>query len=132
MEKALQVAYDNLEQDAVYIQKLKNYFILELQKNFPKVKFNAASNDDKKSSYVILNVRFSKEAPMLLFNLDIKGIAVSGGSACQSGSNKGSHVLNTILNVEDAMKSSIRFSFSKLNTKEEINFIINSLTQLVE
>ena len=57
---------------------------------------------------------------MLLFNLDLKGIAVSGGSACQSGSNKGSHVLNTILIEEEAKKTSVRFSFSKFITKEDL------------
>ena len=132
MEKALQLAYDNLEKDRDYIQELKSYFILVLQKSFPKIRFNAASDDARKSSYIILNARFPKEISMLLFHLDIKGIAVSGGSACQSGSNKGSHVLNSILSVEDTTKSSLRFSFSKLNTKEEIDFVVHHLTQIIK
>ena len=68
---------------------------------------------------------------MLLFNLDLKGIAVSGGSACQSGSSKGSHVLNTILSDKEAKNTSIRFSFSKLNTTEEIDFVIDNLKTLI-
>ncbi len=68
---------------------------------------------------------------MLLFNLDLKGIAVSGGSACQSGSNNGSHVLNELLNDEEALKTSVRFSFSKLNTIEEIDAVIKVLIGLI-
>ena len=68
---------------------------------------------------------------MLLFNLDLKGISVSGGSACQSGSQKGSYVLNTILSEKDAAKTSIRFSFSKMSTIEDINYVINTLKDLI-
>ena len=132
MEKALQIAYNNLEKDRAYIQRLKSYFISTIQNSFSKIQFNAASDNGKKSSYIIINVLFPKEISMLLFQLDIKGIAVSGGSACQSGSNKGSHVLTSILSVEDAAKSSIRFSFSKLNTKAEIDFVIQNLTQIIK
>ncbi len=132
MEKALQIAYNNLEKDRAYIQGLKTYFISEIQNNFSKIIFNAASDNSKKSSYIIINVLFPKEISMLLFHLDIKGIAVSGGSACQSGSNKGSHVLTSILSVEDVAKSSIRFSFSKLNTKAEIEYVIHNLTQIIK
>jgi cysteine desulfurase len=68
---------------------------------------------------------------MLLFSLDMAGIAVSGGSACQSGSNKGSHVLRAILNETDADKTSIRFSFSKYTTKEEIDFVVKYLVDAI-
>jgi cysteine desulfurase len=67
---------------------------------------------------------------MLLFNLDLKGIAASGGSACQSGSNKGSHVLQAILEEEETNKTSVRFSFSKLNTKEEIDYVMGVLKKM--
>jgi cysteine desulfurase len=67
---------------------------------------------------------------MLLFNLDLKGIAASGGSACQSGSNKGSHVLNTILSEEEAKKTSVRFSFSKFITKEDLDYTVEILKGL--
>lgn len=132
MEKALQIAYDNLNKQAIQIQSLKNYFIQELKNNFEGINFNGTSEDEINSSYIILNVRFPKEFSMLLFNLDLKGIAVSGGSACQSGSNKGSHVLNRILSKNDAVNTSIRFSFSKLNTVEEIDYVINNLKELIK
>ena len=131
MEKALEMAYSNLASDAVYVQQLKTYFVQNLISNFTNVKFNADSANSTTTSYVILNVQFSKEYPNLLFNLDLKGIAVSGGSACQSGSNKGSHVLNAILPASDVKKTSIRFSFSKLNTIEELTLVIQSLKQLL-
>lgn len=132
MEKALQIAYDNINEETVEIQSLKKYFITELKNNFPEIAFNGASENELTSSYIILNVRFSKEFPMLLFNLDLRGIAVSGGSACQSGSNKGSHVLNAILPENESVNTSIRFSFSKLNTFEEVDFVINNLKKLIK
>lgn len=127
MEKALQVSYANLKEEHVQIQRLKSYFMDQLKSNFEGVKFNGTAEEIEKSSYVILNVRFPKDLPMLLFSLDLDGISVSGGSACQSGSNKGSHVLNGILNEEEAMKTSVRFSFNKFNTKEEIDIVISTL-----
>jgi cysteine desulfurase len=131
MEKALQIAYSNLEKETIDIQTLKSYFIQQLKNNFEGIKFNGTSESEQDSSYIILNVQFPKEYAMLLFNLDLKGIAVSGGSACQSGSNKGSHVLNTILSEKDAKNTSVRFSFSKLNTIEELDFVINNLKTLI-
>jgi cysteine desulfurase len=68
---------------------------------------------------------------MFLFNLDLKGIAVSGGSACQSGSNMGSHVLHEILPENEAIKTSVRFSFSKFNTMEELDYVVSSLKKLI-
>ena len=131
MEKALQIAYTNLNNDVKEIQTLKSYFIQQLKNNFENIKFNGNSDNTENSSYIILNVQFPKEYAMLLFNLDLKGIAVSGGSACQSGSNKGSHVLNTILSEKEAKNTSVRFSFSKFNTIEEIDFVINNLKKLI-
>lgn len=131
MEKALSVAYKNLEIETKQIQSLKTYFINELKTNFEGILFNGNSENETKSSYIILNVRFPKDYSMLLFSLDLKGIAVSGGSACQSGSNKGSHVLNELLNNSEAIKTSVRFSFSKFNTKEEIDTVIDILKELI-
>lgn len=130
MEKALQIAYSNLEEETNQIQELKSYFISEL-KQFEGIEFNGYSENEEKSSYIILNVRFPKDYAMLLFNLDLKGIAVSGGSACQSGSNKGSHVLNEILSEEEAVKTSIRFSFSKFNTKVQVDYVIETLKSIL-
>jgi cysteine desulfurase len=131
MEKALEIACANLPEESAYIQQIKNYFINELKNNFEGIKFNGLSESETKSSYIILNVRFPKEYSMLLFNLDLKGIAVSGGSACQSGSNKGSHVLNEMLSEKEAIKTSVRFSFSKLNTIEEIDYVIKELKKMI-
>jgi len=131
LEKALEIAYKNLETDTEYIQDLKNYFIKGLKNQIKDIQFNALSDDQEKASYIILNVRFPKEINMMLFNLDLKGIAVSGGSACQSGSNKGSHVLNAILAEKEAQKTSVRFSFSKLNTKEEIDYVLDVLENML-
>lgn len=132
MEKALELAYSNLNEDAAFMQHLKNHFISKLKSEFPAIEFNGSSDNAFKSSYVILNVRFPKSYPMLLFNLDLKGIAASGGSACQSGSNKGSHVLNELLSDTEAKKTSVRFSFSKLNTKQEIDTTIIALKELIK
>jgi cysteine desulfurase len=131
MEKALNIAILNLESDTKYIQNLKNYFISELQKVSNEIQFNGVSSDFTKSSYTILNVRFPVQNAMLLFSLDMAGIAVSGGSACQSGSNQGSHVLAEILKDEEADKTSVRFSFSKFTTKEEIDTTIIKLKELL-
>jgi cysteine desulfurase len=131
MAFALKKMLNNLDQEQSYISDLKRYFIKELASNFSTISFNGLSNNFEKSSYIITNVLFPKEMPMLLFQLDLKGIAVSGGSACQSGSNKGSHVLNEILSPKDLAKPAVRFSFSKYNTKEEIDYTIKVLKELV-
>ncbi|MHB1147826.1 MAG: cysteine desulfurase family protein, partial [Lutibacter sp.] len=131
MEKALEISCTNMQEESAYIQKLKNYFIDELKQNFEGIEFNGQSASETESSYTILNVRFPKEYAMLLFNLDLKGIAVSGGSACQSGSNMGSHVLHEILPEKEAANTSVRFSFSKFNTTEEIDDVIQTLIKLI-
>ena len=132
MEKAVTLAMENFEEDKNYVSGLKQYFIDQLQDNFEDIDYNGFSNNADKSAFHILNVRFNKEIPMLLFNLDLKGIAASGGSACQSGSNKGSHVLNSILSEKDAQKTSVRFSFSKHNTKEEVDYVIGVLRDIIK
>jgi len=131
MEKALTIGMDNFTEDKNYVSGLKQYFINQIESNFPDIKFNGLSAQVDKSAFHIVNVRFPQEIPMLLFHLDLKGIAASGGSACQSGSNQGSHVLNTILNEEDVLKTSVRFSFSKQNTKEEVDYTIEKLVEIV-
>lgn len=134
LETAFEMAYQHLEKEKNYILGLKNYFINELKAHLPGVKFNAACEDEAKSTYTLLNVCLPitpEKALMLLFQLDLKGIACSKGSACQSGSEKGSHVLNEILNQEDLKKPSIRFSFSTFNTKEEIDYVVEVLKEFV-
>ncbi len=132
MEKALEIANQNLAKEASQITSIKKYFIDELQKHIENIAFNGNSSDLEKSAYTILNVRFPVKNDFLLFSLDMAGIAVSGGSACQSGSNKGSHVLSEILNETAANDTSIRFSFSKFTTKEEIDITITKLKELLK
>jgi len=131
MGKALQMALDNYETDRDYVGGLKQYFIEQLRNNFNEIEFNGRSADAERSAFHILSVRFPKDVPMLLFNLDLNGIAVSGGSACQSGSNKGSHVLTAILSEKESEKTSVRFSFSKHNTHKEIDRVIEVLKDLI-
>ena len=132
MDMALVLGLENFEKDKTFVNSLKNYFIEQLKSNFPDIQFNGRSAELKKSAFHILNVRFSKDIPMLLFSLDLKGIAASGGSACQSGSNQGSHVLSTILSPDDALNTSIRFSFSKYNTMDEVDYTIGVLREITK
>lgn len=131
MGLALDLAIRDLTADINYVKSLKKYFIEGLKKLNHKIAFNGLSADLEESSYVTLSVRFPKEIPMLLFKLDLKGIAASGGSACQSGSDKGSHVLQTILSDSDVKKTSVRFSFSKFNTLEEVDYTLSVLRELL-
>lgn len=128
LTKALEIAYADMEAHHSHIQGIKDYFIQKLKENIPGVTFNGTSNGE--SLYTVLNVLFPKteNAEMLLFNLDIAGISASGGSACTSGSNQGSHVLRGI--KVDQEKPSIRFSFSKYNTIEEVDYTIEKLCTL--
>ena len=130
MALAMDIAYKNLEQDVKYIKGLKKYMIDKLRKEIPDTQFYANCYDLDKSLYTVLSVNFPNinGAEMLLFNLDIMGIACSGGSACSSGSAKGSHVLSSI--SPDSIGPGIRFSFSKYNTKEDIDFTIAKLKTL--
>ena len=127
MEKALDIAISNLEKDKDTIERLKKYFISELHKISEDIEFNGFSSILNKSTYTILNVRFPLNNDMLLFSLDMAGIAVSGGSACQSGSSLGSHVLLEILSKKEADKTSVRFSFSKYTTIQELDFVLTYL-----
>lgn len=129
LAKALELAYENMEEHHTYIQGLKSYMIDELLKAIPDIGFNGVIEPDK-SLYTVLNVSFpcSNLADMLLFNLDIAGISCSGGSACSSGTDIGSHVLNAI--KSSAERPSVRFSFCKNNTREEIDFVVSTLKEL--
>lgn len=131
LDKALTEAMDHYAEHKVYISNLKRYFIAQISEKVPGVSFNGLSADLDRSAFHILNVRFPVEKPMLLFNLDLKGIAASGGSACQSGSSKGSHVLSAILDADQAKHTSVRFSFSKFNTKDEVDIVIKELIAIL-
>ncbi len=125
LAKALEICYQHMPEHIAYVRDLKNYMKQQLQTNIPGIEFNGETGDD--SLYTVLNCRFPShpDAEMLLFNLDILGIAASGGSACSSGSNQGSHVLRGI--GADQSRASIRFSFCKYTTKLEIDFTIEKL-----
>jgi cysteine desulfurase len=135
LETAFVMAYENLEKERDFIQNLKSYFIENLRQEIPGVKFNGACEDARRSTYTLLNVCLpisQEKSLMLLFQLDLKGIACSKGSACQSGSDKGSHVLSEILDEEDLKKPSIRFSLSSFNTKEEVDYVVQVLKEFIE
>lgn len=125
MAKALELSVQHLIEERNCIADLKEYCFKQLQNAFPEIEANG-----KNTFYNILNVLlpFSPEkTSMILFNLDMKGIAVSRGSACQSGSIKPSHVLAEMLNEKDLAKPSLRISFSHYNTKEEIDYFVETL-----
>lgn len=125
MAKAIEIADREMEEQQAYISGLKKYMLEKLKSNFPNVRFNGDAEGN--SSYLVLNVCFppSPVSEMMLFKLDIEGISASGGSACSSGSNIGSHVLGA-LGVPESC-SNVRFSFGKNNTKEEVDFVIEKL-----
>jgi cysteine desulfurase len=126
MAKAFELSYHNLEADTKHISELKAYLIGQLEIEFPEYKING----NQEGFYTVLNVQlpFSEDkTAMILFHLDMKGIAVSRGSACQSGSISPSHVLEEILPKEEVNKPSLRISFSHYNSKEDIDYLISCL-----
>ena len=128
LAKAMEIGFEDVEEHQKHVQGLKTYMIEQLEARIPEVEFNG---DAKGSSlYTVLNVRFPKtdKAEMLLFSLDIAGVACSGGSACTSGSELGSHVLRGI--GADVNRPSVRFSFSRFTTKEEIDYAVEKVTEL--
>jgi cysteine desulfurase len=135
MELAFINSYTNIQENNNHISSLKSTFIEKIKKDIPEIKFNGSCDDDSLSSFSILNICLpipKEKAVLLEFNLDMKGIACSRGSACQSGSNTGSHVLNSILSDEDLNKPSLRFSFSKYNNNKEVEKVINVLKEFID
>ena len=140
LSNALDISYLHLVEEQKYILGLKQYCFEKLKDAFQEIKINGESditiyNSDFNFNtfYNILNVILplsDEKTAMLLFHLDIKGIAVSRGSACQSGSNKPSHVLAEFLNENDLKKPSLRISFSHYNTKDDIDYLIDSLKSI--
>lgn len=127
--RALEIATDEHEKDMAHISGLKQYMYEELQKHIPGVSFNGDVLGS--SLYTVLSVCFPKneKTEMLLMNLDIHNICASGGSACSSGAEQGSHVIRALNQKTD--QSTIRFSFSKFNTREEVDTVISTLKKLV-
>ncbi|WP_324718894.1 cysteine desulfurase family protein [Salinimicrobium sp. HB62] len=135
LEEALKLAYQNLDEEREYITSLKRHFTDLLKKEIPEVKFNGECDDFENSTYTLINVCLpmsQEKALMLLFQLDLHGIACSKGSACQSGSDQGSHVLSAFLSEDDLKKPSLRFSFSHYNTKEEVEYVVKVLKEFIE
>ena len=127
--RALELADAEMEKDSAYIQSIKTYMIGQLQQQIKGVQFNGDYNGQ--SLYTVLNVSFPKteRSEMILFNLDMKGICVSGGSACSSGADVGSHVIRAINNNPNLVP--VRFSFSRHNTKEEVDEVVRCLAELL-
>ncbi len=123
--KALQIATDKLEEESAHIQGIKYYMIEQLKKQIKGISFNG--DPMGRSNYTVLNVSFpkSEKSEMLLMNLDMEGICASGGSACTSGAQQGSHVIRAINSNPNQIP--VRFSFSKYNTKEEVDMVVEKL-----
>jgi len=127
--RALELATEQYEEDSKYIRSLKEYMMSELQARIPSVSFNG--DPSGQSLYTVLSVQLprSDKSEMLLFNLDINNICASGGSACTSGADAGSHVIRGLGKHEDGV--TVRFSFSRSNTKEEVDRVIGILQTIM-
>ncbi len=134
METALKLSYEHLEAERKQISELKAYFIEQLKTLSADITFNGNCEDAESSTYTVINVCLPiapEKGGMLHFQLDLKGIACSKGSACQSGSNQNSHVLSEILTADYLMKPSVRFSFSRFNTQAEVDYVISVLKDFI-
>ena len=130
LAKAMEIAYEGMADHQKHIEGLKSRMIARLKESIDGIGFNGVSDNLDKSLYTVLNVCLpaSEDNDMLLFNLDIDGVSASGGSACSSGSSIGSHVLAEL--NRDQNRGAIRFSFSKYNTLEEIDYVVEKLANL--
>ena len=129
LAKALELATEQYEADSHYIRGLKHYMLQQLQASLPSVRFNGDPTGN--SLYTVLSVNFPKtdKTEMLLFNLDINNICASGGSACTSGADQGSHVIRAIYSKPSFV--TVRFSFCKENTREEIDLVVEKLKEII-
>ena len=132
LAKALELSYSEKEESQTKLLEFKKYTIDQLTSKFSNISFNGLSADLDKSLHKVLSIGIPEieDNDMLLFNLDINGIAVSGGSACASGTSIGSHVLEA-LNLDENL-GTLRVSFSKFNTKEEIDYFIEKLVEALK
>lgn len=127
--KALELATINFEKDSNHIKGIKKYMMEQIRRN---VKGSCFNGDPEGSSlYTVLSVSFPKteKSEMMLFNLDINNICASGGSACTSGTDQGSHVIRAVNNNPNQV--TVRFSFCKNNTKEEVDQVVAKLQELI-
>lgn len=132
LAKAMELCYEHQDEHFEHIMGLKKYMIEELKKALPAVGFNGNSDSEQDALYTVLSVSLpeTEKGGMLLFNLDIKGIACSGGSACSSGSSIGSHVLSAL--KANPKRPAVRFSFSRYTQKEDIDYAVNVLAKIYE
>lgn len=132
LAKALEIAYSDMANHETHVKALKSRAISNLKESITDVDFNGMSEDMDNSLYTVLNICIppSDNNDMLLFNLDINGVSVSGGSACSSGSEVGSHVITAL--KKDPERGAVRFSFSRMNTIEEIDFATAKLAELTQ
>lgn len=132
MGVAIDQAYDNLDTDRKYIESLKSYFVKEVSELSAEIGFNGLSADIDKSLFTVVSLKLPKNSKteMILFQLDMAGFAVSGGSACNSGSQKASHVIEALRGEEEQIV--VRVSFSKYNSKEEVDSLLETLKRLIE
>lgn len=130
LAKAMEISHRDMKGHQEHVQGIKTYMIEQLESLFPEIELNGDPKGD--SLYTVLNVSFpsSEMNEMFLYNLDIEGIAASGGSACSSGSNVGSHVLNSL--GKNSEGPAIRFSFSRFNSKEDVDYTISVLKELYQ
>ena len=130
LAKALEINYERMEAHRQHILSLKQRMIDQLRERIPGVRFHGNSADRENSLYTVLSVSFppSEITDTLLFNLDLHQISVSGGSACSSGAALGSHVLRAL--KADPQRGAVRFSFSRLNTPEEIDYVVDTVAGL--
>lgn len=126
--KALEIAARDYEKDSTYIKQLKDYMMHRLQQNISGLSFHG---QPEAGLYTVLSVCFPKtpKSEFLLLNLDINNICASGGSACSSGTDIGSHVIRALNPTDDHV--TVRFSFSKYNTKEEVDQVVEKLKELI-
>lgn len=130
LAKALEIAYRDMDEHTAFIKGLKLRMIGKLRATIPGVTFNGDSANIDGSLYTVLNISLpeAEENNMLLFNLDLQGISASGGSACSSGATMGSHVLAAL--YPGSKRGAVRFSFSKYNTADEVDYVVNKLAEL--
>ena len=135
MQKALDIAYAQLEEERSHILQLKSRFITELKALFPDVQFNGKCSNMDASTYTVVNVGLpvpEDKAGLLDFHLDLKGVACSKGSACQSGSGKGSHVIGALQQKGSSDLPALRFSFSSFNSEAEVAYVMEVLREFKE
>ena len=132
LAEALELSITNMSDHAKKVSNLKKYMIEKLTHAVDGIKFNGQSSDLNNSLYTVLNVSIPNmnDQQMFLFNLDINNIAASAGSACTSGSEVGSHVLAQIKKNKGHV--SVRFSFSKMNSKEEVDYTVDKVCEILK